>query len=240
MDTRSVQKGLAVTIPAVVFGLLVAAQWSTFAAPGSRDVGIRYIDPLSETVARLQTEQTGLKAQLADARSKLDELQRAGSAQSGSEKELAAQIEDLRASAGLTEVSGEGVLVTIDATRPTTGAAEERRPCFAPDLTDVVNAAWRGGARAAAINGERIVASSSVYCVGGTIVVNGSIVSAPFTVSAVGPSAAILAVLDDPSQLRDLKRRRDQQAVDLRISRAPTVALPAYAGPVPARAAVPR
>lgn len=238
MDARSVQKGLAVTVPAVVFGFLVAVQWSTFAAPGSRDVGIRYIDPLSETVTRLQTEQTALKAQLADARSKLDELQRAGSAQSGSEKDLAAQVEDLRESAGLTEASGEGVVVTLDAARPTTGPAEERRPCLAPDLTDIVNAAWRGGARAAAINGERLVASSSVYCVGGTIVVNGSIVSAPFTVSVVGAPAGVLSILDDPGQLRDLKRRRDQQSVDLHISRAPALALPAYAGPLSARTAV--
>jgi len=238
MDARTVQKGLAIAVPAVVFGFLVAAQWSTLAAPGSRDVSIRYIDPLSATVDRLQGDQTVLKAQLADVRGKLDELQKAAAEQNGSVQDLAGRIDDLKASAGLTEVSGDGVLVTLDAPRPATGAADERLPCYAPDLTDLVNAAWRGGAQAVAINGERVVGSSSIYCVGGTIVVNGSIVSAPFTVSEVGPASSILAVMNDPAQLRDLKRRRDERSVDLRMSHVDLVAVPPYAGPVPVRSAV--
>jgi uncharacterized protein YlxW (UPF0749 family) len=237
-DARGLQKGLALTLPALLFGFFVATQWSTFAVPGSGRVSIRYIDPLSATVTRLQDEQTGLRTQLADLRTKLDDLQRASSQQSGAAKDLQARLDDLRASAGMAEVRGEGVVVTLDATRATSG--EVRQPCFAPDLTDIVNATWRAGATAVAINGERLVASSSVYCVGGTIVVNGRIASAPFSVSAVGPAGAILALIDDPAQLRDLKRRRDQQAVDLRVSRSPLITVPAFAGVVTVRSARPQ
>lgn len=226
-------------LPALLFGFFVATQWSTFALPGSQDVAIRYIDPLSGTVTRLQDEQTSLKAQLAEVRGKFDEVQRAASAQSGAVKDIQARIDDLRASAGLTEARGEGVVVTLDIGKPPGAKEQERQVCLAPDLTDVVNAAWHGGARAVAINTERIVSSSSVYCVGATIVVNGSIVAAPFAVSAVGPPSTILAILDDPSQLRDLKRRRDQLAVDLRVTRSPLVTLPAYTGPLSARSARP-
>ncbi|MDE3112262.1 MAG: DUF881 domain-containing protein [Chloroflexota bacterium] len=240
MRSVALQKGLAIAVPALVFGFLVAAQWATLAAPGSRDVGIRYIDPLTASLGRLQDEQTSLKAQLADVRAKLDQLQRAGAAQNGTVRDLSAQLDDLKRRAGLTDASGEGVVVTLDATRAAADLTQDRLPCFAPDLTDIVNAAWRGGARAVAIDGERIVASSSVYCVGGTIVVNGSIVSAPFTVTAVGPTSSILAVVDDPSQLSDLKRRRDQQVVDLRIASVPAVTLPAYGGPVVVRSATPQ
>jgi uncharacterized protein YlxW (UPF0749 family) len=237
-QTRAFQKSLALTLPALVFGFFVATQWATFAVPEARDVTIRYIDPLGETVAALQREQTDLRTQLTDIRTKLDDLQRASGQQSGSARELQARIDDLKASSGLTELRGEGVSVTLGA-RTGTGS-EVRPPCFAPDLTDIVNAAWRGGATAVAISGERFVASSSVYCVGGTIVVNGSIVSTPLTVSALGSPTAILAVLDDPAQLRDLKHRRDQQAVDLRISRAPLLVVPAYRGGVAVRSAVPQ
>lgn len=239
-DTRALQKGLALMIPALLFGFLVATQWTTLADPALRDVGIRYVDPLSGTVARLQEEQTALKEQLADARLKLDEVQRSASTQSGAVRDLQARIDDLRESAGLTEARGEGVVVTLDLVRLPGVKEQERQACLAPDLTDIVNAAWRGGARAVAINAERLVASSSVYCVGATIVVNGSIVSAPFTVAAVGPPAPILAVIDDPAQLRDLKRRRDQLAVDVRVARSPLTTLPAYTGPLAARSASPQ
>ena len=233
------QKGLALMLPAILFGFLVATQWSTLAMLGSQDVGIRYIDPLSGTVTRLQEEQTSLKTQLADVRAKLDEVQRTAAAQSGTVRELQARIDDLKASAGLTETRGEGVVVTLDTVRAPGAKEQERSVCLAPDLTDIVNAAWRGGARAVAVNSERIVASSSVYCVGSTIVVNGSIVAAPFAVSAVGPAATILGVIDEPTQLRDLKRRRDQAAVDLRVTRSPLLTLPAYTGPLSGRSAKP-
>jgi uncharacterized protein YlxW (UPF0749 family) len=236
-DRRAFQKSLVLTLPALVFGFFVATQWATFALPASREVTIRYIDPLGETVTQLQTEQTDLRARLADIRAKLDDLQRASAQQSGSARDLQARIDDLKAGAGLTELRGEGVTVTLDAKA---SGAEVRPPCFAPDLTDIVNAAWRGGATALAIAGERVVASSSVYCVGGTIVVNGSIVSTPLTISALGSASSILAVLDDPAQLRDLKHRRDQQSVDLRISRSPLVVIPAYGGAVAVRTATPK
>ena len=236
-DTHAFQKSLVLTVPAILFGFFVATQWSTFAVPGSRDVSIRYIDPLSDTVTTLQTEQTSLRTQLDDIRTQLDALARAGGQQSASARELQSRIDDLRASAGLTEARGEGVAVTLASRAPD---ADVRPPCFAPDLTDLVNAAWRGGATAVAIAGERVVASSSVYCVGGAIVVNGSIVSAPLTVSAVGPPTSLLAVLDDPGQLKDLKRRRDQQAVDLRWTRTPLVVVPSYRGALAVRTARPQ
>lgn len=238
-DRSAVQKGLALMIPAFLFGSFVAAQWSTIALPGSLDVSIRYIDPLSSTVDRLQDEQTSLRAQLVDIRRQLDDIQRTASAQSGAVKEAQAKLDDLKTSAGLTEVRGEGVVVTIDAAKAV-GGKEPERVCLAPDLTDIVNTAWMAGAQAVAINTERIVASSSVYCVGSTIVVNGSIVAAPFAVSAVGPASGIIAAMDDPSQLRDLKRRRDQLAVDMRVARSGQLALAAYTGPLPGRQARPQ
>lgn len=238
-DSRALQKGLALVLPAFLFGSFVAAQWSTIALPGALDVSIRYIDPLSTTVGRLQEEQTALRAQLGDLRRQLDEIQRTASAQSGAVRDAQVRIDDLRVSAGLSEIRGEGVVVTLDTVKAV-GGKEPDRVCLAPDLTDVINTVWMAGARAVSINAERIVASSSVYCVGSTIVVNGSIVAAPFAVSAVGPAPGLLAVVEDPSQLRDLKRRRDQLAVDMKVARAAQLTLAAYTGPLPGRQARPQ
>lgn len=236
-ETRALQKGLALATPALLFGFLLAAQWATLAQPAAQDVGLRYVDPLAKTATRLQDEQAGLKRELAAAREELDALQRAASAQNATLRGLQSGIDELRAAAGLTAVSGEGVVVTLDLAR---ASEQGREACLATDLTDIVGAAWRGGAAAVAIDSERMVASSSVYCVGATIVVNGSIVSAPYTIAIVGPAAAITAVLDDPAELRDLKRRRDQGAVAFTKVRSPSVGVPAYAGTIPTRIAVPR
>lgn len=236
-ERRTLQKGLAIAIPPLLFGLLVTAQWATFAQPRAGDVAIRYVEPLVGTISRLQDEQAGLKRDLAGLRDDLDALQRRGTLQNSSLRDLQGRIDDLRATAGLTPRTGEGVRFTLAVAKV---AEQPRDVCLAPDITDLVGVAWRGGAVAVAVGGERMVASSSVYCVGGTIVVNGGIVSPPYVVSAVGPPASILGVFGERTQLVDLKRRRDLGLVQLQATRLESLSVPAYSGPVAARSAVAR
>lgn len=223
-------------VPAILFGLLVAAQWGTFASAVRDDIGIRYVEPLNVSVAGLQTQQDELKAELAALRTELEALQRTAATQTGATQGLQARLDQLRSLSGLTAVKGAGFLVTLDAV-PAQAGPPDRPVCFAPDLTDIINTAWRAGAAAIAVNGERVVVSSSVYCVGSTIVVNGALTAAPFEIAAVGDGATLLAAFDDPQQLRDLKRRRDDRSVVFRTSRQEDVAIGAYTGPVAVRAA---
>jgi uncharacterized protein YlxW (UPF0749 family) len=235
-DTRAVQKGFVLIVPAILFGLLVAAQWGTFASAVRDDIGIRYVEPLNVSVAGLQTEQDELKAELVALRTELETLQRTAATQTGATRDLQFRLDQLRALSGLTAVRGEGLRVTLDAV-PAQAGPPDRPVCFAPDLTDIINAAWRAGATAISINGERVVVSSSVYCVGSTIVVNGALTAAPFEIAAVGDGAELLAAFDDPQQLRDLKRRDDERSVVFRATRQEDVAIGAYTGPVAVRAA---
>lgn len=234
-DVRAFQKSVVLVVPAILFGLLVAAQWGTFASAVREDVAIRYVEPLNSSVSALQTEQDSLKAQLAGLRAELDELQRTATAQTGATADLQERLDSLRALAGLTQVRGEGLLVTLDPVPPVSEA--ERQACLAPDLTDITNAAWRAGATAVSINGERVVSSSSVYCVGSTIVVNGSLTSAPFEIRAIGNAMRLLSTYEDPQQLGDLKRRRDERSILLRASREPSITIGPYTGPVAVRTA---
>jgi len=236
----ALQKGLALLVPALLFGFLVTAQWTTFAGPAPRDVAIRYVDPQTTAVADLQREQTELKSEIASLRDRLDEAQRRGATQVGISSDLRSRIADLRADSGLTALTGEGLMATLDAPSPSGSAATDRTPCLAPDLTDLLNAAWRGGARAIAVASERIVSTSSVYCVGATLVINGSIVASPYEVRMVGDRAQLRARLDDPAELRDLKRRRDDRNVIFEMVSLPALSVPGYSGPVSSDTARPR
>ena len=93
-----------------------------------------------------------------------------------------------------------------------------------------MNTAWRGGATAVAVNDERIVGTSSVYCIGSTITVNGTLMSPPFQVAIIGEQGALLAAFQDPTQLRDLKQRRDVFGLGLRVNRSSALGVPAFSG----------
>ena len=229
--------GLALLGPAVLFGLLVAAQWQTQLDRGQ--LAVRYNAPLTEAAQTLQVEQNTLKGQLADLRRQLDAIQASASTQSGATRELQGRIDELKARAGLTPVIGDGVVVHLDDARQTSATTRDldKLICHATDLTDIVNTAWRGGAQAVAVNDERIVGTSSVYCVGSTIMVNGTLMSPPFQVVAIGKQDQLLGTFQDPAQLRDIKQRNEVHGLGYRVSRAAGLRAPAYNGPLNVRAA---
>ena len=229
---------LVLLVPAVLFGLLVSVQWRTQAE--RNELTVRYNTPLLDAANTLQDEQNALKAQLADLRAELDRIQANASTQSDAAKELQARIDTLKAVAGLNERSGDGVEVMLDDARGAAAAKDiEKSICHNTDLTDIVNQAWRGGAEAIAVNDERIVGSSSIYCVGSTIMVNGTLMSPPFKVAVIGPQNELLATYEDPTQLRDIKQRRDVYGLGFRVSRASGLRVPAYRGALNVRFASP-
>jgi uncharacterized protein YlxW (UPF0749 family) len=238
--TRRRRASLVLLIPAVLFGLLVTVQWRS--QNERSELTVRYNTPLIDAADALQKEQNDLKAQLAQLRARLDEIQTNASTQSGAAKELQSSIDDLKASAGLTPRTGDGVMIQLDDARNVSVTSQniDKSICHSTDLTDIINTAWKGGAEAIAVNDERIVNSSSVYCVGSTIMVNGTLMSPPFNVTVIGPQNLLLGAFDDPNELQDIKQRRDVQGLGFRVTRAGAIHVPAYSGALNVRYGQPR
>ncbi len=234
------QHAFALLVPAVLFGFLVTSQWQ--GQQERSQIAVRYNAPLTDAALALQNEQNVLKAQLQDLRVQLDQIQANAATQGGATSELQTRIADLRAQAGLTAVVGDGVVVQLDDSHTaTTGAANlDQAICHSTDLTDILNTAWRGGAQAIAVNTQRVVGTTSVYCVGSTIMVNGTLMSPPFNINVIGPQNSVLGAFDDPSQLKDIKTRRDVQGLGFRVTRATAINVPAYDGALTIRVAVPQ
>lgn len=238
-DRTRLAHSLVLLLPAVLFGLLVSVQWRTQSE--RNELTVRYNTPLLDAAKTLQNEQNALKVDLAHLRADLDQIQASASTQSGSAKDLQARIDELKQIAGLSDRTGDGVIITLDDARSASAAKDiEKSICHNTDLTDIVNQAWRGGAEAIAVNDERIVGSSSIYCVGSTIMVNGTLMSPPFSVVVIGPQNDLLATYDDPTQLRDIKQRRDVYGLGFRVSRASGLRVPSYRGALNVRYATPR
>ena len=78
------------------------------------------------------------------------------------------------------------------------------------DVRAVVNALWRAGAEAMSVNGQRLVGTSAVVCVGNTLLVNGTVHSPPYVVTAIGAERSRFDA--DP-----LMRRLRREAVAFRL-----------------------
>lgn len=237
---QRLQHAFALLIPAVLFGFLVSAQWQGQQERSS--IAVRYNAPLTDAAFALQKEQNDLKAQLQDLRTQLDQIQSNSASQSGAAAELERRLNELKAQAGLSPLTGDGVMVQLDDSHTVAPGATnlEQAICHSTDLTDILNTAWRGGAQAISVNAQRVVSSTSVYCVGSTIMVNGSLLSPPFNIAVIGNQNTVLGAFDDPNQLRDIKARRDVQGLGFRVTRANAINVPAYDGALTVRIATPQ
>ena len=57
----------------------------------------------------------------------------------------------------------------------------------------MANALWAGGAEAMTIQGQRVVSTTGIKCVGNTVVLHGVPYSPPYRISAIGPTGEMLA-----------------------------------------------
>ena len=113
----------------------------------------------------------------------LDEY-RAGRISGAAQKEM----DELKARAGETELEGKGIIFTLDDSKQSVKAGENKNLYIIhdEDLLRVVNELRSAGAEAISLNGQRLVASSEIRCVGPTVLVNERRLAAPFVISAIG------------------------------------------------------
>jgi uncharacterized protein YlxW (UPF0749 family) len=105
------------------------------------------------------------------------------------------RLERLRIATGQTEVTGDGVTVTIDnaALDPLLGDEIPPGQIIDRDLQLIVNGLWQAGATDISINGRRMTPTSAIRAAGEAILVNYRPMSPPYVVSAIGPDADQLA-----------------------------------------------
>ena len=70
------------------------------------------------------------------------------------------------------------------------------------DVEAVVNALWAGGAESMMIMDQRVLFNSAVICQGNVLLLQGKKYSPPFTVSAIGPTDAMIRALDDSNAVK--------------------------------------
>ena len=108
------------------------------------------------------------------------------------------ELEQQATAAGLRPVQGPAVTVTLDdapATVAADGIDADLLVVHQQDIQAVVNALWSGGAEAMTIQGQRVISTTGVKCVGNTVVLHGIPYAPPYVVSAIGDPASLEAAL---------------------------------------------
>ena len=151
--------------------------------------------------------------------------------------QMVKQLEEARFLAGLTKVRGPGIIVTLkdSAKRPPANLPNALNNDLTSmyiihdvDIQRVLNELRAGGAEALAVNDQRVVATTSVRCVGPAVQVNGVPLAPPFEIKAIGDAANLDSTLKLPGGIGEMFRSTDPAM--LSVVERQKIELPAYAG----------
>ena len=180
----------ALTVTCVVLGVIIGVQANTVKQQRVSTENQR----LSEAIVALNQMQAERDA-LLEQNKALEKTLKEGS--------FGAEMEELLAFAGLTEVTGAGVTVTMNDSSTHSGSNMNAYLVHAEDLLSVVNELNGAGAKAVSINGQRMVGQSAITCAGSIVMVNGVRVAAPFEIKAVGDPEVMDSALHFPGGVID-------------------------------------
>lgn len=223
---------VTLTAALLVLGFLIAAQ---LAAEGPR---IRYTtqerSPLVETALGLQAQQDDLKSRIVTLRTEIQEVEQQGVGAADVVRNLNDRLEESRIAAGLIPLAGTGIVLRLeDSSQPVApGGNESDYLVNARDLRTVVTLLWQSGAEAIAINGERVVGSSAIVDIGGSMLVNAAYVAGPYQVTALGPRDLFARLSVQPGWAELVRTRSGSFGVGIAWAEPEFVDIPAYAGSV--------
>jgi uncharacterized protein YlxW (UPF0749 family) len=226
-----VSRNLSLLVAGLTLGLLVSLSWRAPAANYAAEVG-RPPDNVWFGVERLEAEQRELRAVLTTLRQELNARQKAASADTDRLQALKSELDRQRLLAGLVPVQGPGVMITLDdsGAQIPLGADANTYIIHEHDLRDIVNLLWMAGSEAMAINDERLVGNSSIYCVGSTVMVNDTRLSPPYVIRAIGNPRVQQDYLRNPSYLNALKEKILLYGLKFEVEPVSGLSLPDYDG----------
>ncbi|EKE02506.1 MAG: hypothetical protein ACD_20C00376G0002 [uncultured bacterium] len=110
------------------------------------------------------------------------------------------RIKTLYQIAGLTPAKGEGIIVKLEdrntkKTLKSTDLLNNDGLVHSDDLLKIINELKASGAKAIAINNQRLVTTSEITTAGNSILVNQTKLNPPYLIRAVGPSKTMISSL---------------------------------------------
>ncbi|MES8877577.1 DUF881 domain-containing protein [Cutibacterium acnes] len=243
-DVRSDSRHPRLARSASVIVMALAGLMMTTAAINSRGHDLRpERDTDMATLVRSQaSHNAALQKEAAGLRAQVEDLSKANQTP-GVTSSVISSASALAPSVGLEAVSGKALRVTLDdaplSENPDGGDAN-MLVVHQQDIQMVVNTLWSGGAEAMTIQGQRVISTTAVKCVGNTVVLHGVAYAPPYVIEAIGDLNAMQKALDTSEAVRIYKEYVSAYQLGWSVERAGQVTMPAYTGAVAVSHATPR
>lgn len=144
--------------------------------------------------------------------------------------------------ASTVAVSGPGVRVVLNDApldvKPA-GVDDDALIVHQQDIQAVVNALWSGGAEAMTIQGQRVVATTGIKCVGNSVVLHGVPYAPPYVIEAIGDTDGMETAVEMSEQVAIYQQYVSAYGLGYAFERVATLDAPDFIGAIGVRQAEP-
>lgn len=207
-------------------------------------VQINTIDTATETIGTTLRDNSGLRdellsvqgkyeslyKELEEKEKKLEEARQTAANKNEGDSQNEASIKNNQKLLGLTEVSGQGIIINLDENREVDSnevANINGYLVHEEDLLYIVNELFNAGADAVSINDQRVVSTTSILCDGNIIRINGKMVGVPIIIKAIGYPERMNYALTRPGGYLDVMAN---DGVEISVEKSESINIPKFDG----------
>lgn len=227
-------KYITLTVVCFITGVLLVLSIQLTLSNNSTQSTDTKNETLVEIIDTLEVEAAELQAQIDALKITMTEAIDLGGNDPAVISSLQTQLSNLQFQYFQTEVTGQGIIITIDDNSAGAELKQTTDPTnYNPNnylihdtdlrylLNEIVYLA-----EAVSINGQRIVNTTNIRCVGTVIMVNSVRLAPPYEISIIGSSALLEAALNESAQYNYLKNSN----FPITVTKETDIIIPAYTG----------
>ncbi len=231
---------IPVSIAFVLLGIIIVIQFRVQQKEGFPYSSVP-VAKLASVINQLEEERNKLQAEVQSQRDQLNRYDNVTSKDLSQLKTLKEQVLNARLIAGLVSVKGEGIIVLLQDSLMSPQGNED--PYFFlvhdVDLRSLITELWSAGTEAISINDQRVIATTSIRCVGPAILVNTNRLVPPYEIKAIGPAEKLETALRMTGGYVDSMALSIRNGVSINITQQKDIKIPAYNGPLVFQYAMP-
>lgn len=194
-------------------------------------------DSLRDEVLKWKEKYDNISTELDNAEKRLAKIREKSTQNDSTSSEKEEQITQNTNLLGLTNLVGPGIEMTVTdnptATRDNIGTFEDISYYIVhdADLRVIVNELKNAGAEAISINGQRLVNTTAITCIGNVIKVNDARITSPFTIKAIGYPESLVGIDRNGGYFEEMKK----YGIIIEIKKQNKVEVPKYSGAISAK-----
>lgn len=216
------------------FSLLVGlfGSWQIQVSLAQQDQSDRINTTLIDIIKNLEDDNALKEEKIGQLRQQIDTIRQDTAKGQDQLSALHQQLRQLKALVGTMELTGPGIILTLDDNQAGAAAAKNNLATYRPEnyiihdknILYLVNEIKAAGAEAIAINNQRIVTGTDIRCVGTVIMVNSTRLAPPYEIRAIGNPYTLEAKLLTGEELPYLMNRD----FPVKLVKQEVVTIPAY------------